>query len=127
MDSLDSSAVVTRVIDFLDPEPSMAMGEFRDRAWALYAEGRLAKEISGELGVNRNRVMKMLEEVAADRGEKLIDGRTRRSNLARKHLEPPLFQALAPSVMEQFHRGDLYSSIASTLKIDINTVRKSVN
>lgn len=127
MDSHESSAIVTHVIDFLDPDPMTVVDELQDRAWALYAEGRLAKEISGELGVNRNRVMKMLKEVAADRGEKLIDGRTRRSNLARKHLAPPLFQALAPSVMKQFHRGDLYSSIASTLKIDINTVRKSVN
>ncbi len=126
IDCRESSAVVTRVIDFLDPEPLTVVDELRDRAWALYVEGRLAKEISAELGVNRNRVVKLLEETAADRGEKLIDGRTRRSNLARKHLEPPLFQALAPRVMEQFHRGDLYSSIASTLKIDINTVRKSV-
>lgn len=126
IDSRESSAVVTRVMDFLDPDPLTVVVKLRDRAWAFYAEGRLAKEISAELGVNRNRVMKMLAEAAAARGESLLDGRTRRSSLTRKHLEPPLFQTIASSVMEQFHRGDLYSSIASTLKIDINTVRKSV-
>jgi hypothetical protein len=93
----------------------------------MYVKGTLAKEISSELGINRNRVAKLLEVAADIHGETLVDGRSRRSNLARKHLEPPLYQAIAPNVMEQFDRGELYATIAKTLNVDINTIRKSVN
>lgn len=127
MNDLGSSAFATRAIDFLDPERLVVIDNLRDRAWQMYSEGRLTKEISTELKVNRNRITQLLQEAAADHGEDLVDGRTRRTNLSRKHLEPPLFQVIAPSVMEQYHRGELYASIASCLKIDINTVRKTVN
>jgi hypothetical protein len=127
IEDVDSPAVISRVIDFIDPECVSVENDLRDRAWAMYVKGTLAKEISSELGINRNRVAKLLEVAADIHGETLVDGRSRRSNLARKHLEPPLYQAIAPNVMEQFDRGELYATIAKTLNVDINTIRKSVN
>lgn len=124
---VDSTTVVSRVIDFVDPNIVNAETDLRGRAWTMYVEkNMLVKEISSELAINRNRVAKLLEEVAAADGERLVDGRTRRSNLSRKHLEPPPYQTIASSVMELFHQRELYSTIASTLDVDINTIRKSV-
>lgn len=84
----DSSAVVSRVIDFVDPESLSAANDLRERAWQMYVSKKLNKEICLELGINRNRVAKLLEEVAAIRGECLVDGRTRRARLSRKHVQP---------------------------------------
>lgn len=125
-ETFDSSSVVSSAIDFVDPELQNAVQALRDRAWQMYSAGRLVKEIGAELKVNRNRIARLLEEAATMRGEAFVDGRSRRSQLARKHLEPPLFQAIAPQVMELFHRGELYSTIASAMNVDINTVSKTV-
>lgn len=124
--TFDSSSVVSRVMDFVDPEHQSAAQDLRDRAWQMYSAGRLVKEIGTELKVNRNRIAKLLEEAAVMHGEAFVDGRSRRAHLARKHLEPPLFQKIAPQVMELFQRRELYATIAGALNIDINTVRKAV-
>ncbi len=126
MDEIEAPEVISRVIDFFDPDIQAEAGSLRERAWLMYKEGRLAKEISAELEINRNRVADLLQEAAAVHGENLVDGRTRRATLSMKHLEQPLFQAIAPRVMELFDGGELYATIASTLKVDINTIRKSV-
>lgn len=122
----ESATVVSRAIDFVDPDVRNSENELLERVWQMYSAGRLVKEISAELNVNRNRIVRLLKEAAAIHGETFVDGRTRRANLSKKHLEPPLFQAIAPRVMEMFHRGELYATIASTLQIDINTIRKTV-
>ena len=127
MNDAESSPFISRVINFIETENMNVTNELRERVWQLYSEGRLTKEISSELKVNRNRITKLLEEASAARGEELLDGRTRRTSLHKKHLEPPLYQAIASSVMDQFDRGELYTTISSSLDIDMVTVRKAVN
>ncbi len=127
LEDAGSAPVVSRVIDLLDPERLTVEADLRDRAWQMYAEGRLVKEISAELGEHRNLIAKLLKQAAEARGEQLVDGRSRRSRLEKKHLQPPLYQAIAPQVMQLYEQGELYGTIASQLKIDINTVRESVN
>jgi hypothetical protein len=54
------------------------------------------------------------------------DGRARRSQLQKKHREPPLYEQLVGPVMELFQRCKHLGEIAVELCCDRNTVTKVV-
>ena len=54
------------------------------------------------------------------------DGRTRRSTLANKTVEPDLYRRIAERVMELSNQGRLYGEIAAMLNVDRNTVTAAV-
>jgi site-specific DNA recombinase len=94
---------------------------------ALLDEGLLVKEIGQRLQVPRNLVAEALAHWHQSRGLPVPDGRSRRASLARKHLEPPLFQKLSQPAKELYDQGLLNQEIASRLGCDPNTITKAIN
>lgn len=112
------------VIDYKRPGPSH---EESDRAWELYQVGMMNAEIAIELGCSRSKITKLIRSAAERRGEEPVDGRSRRTTLAKKHLETPLYQEIAEKVMEYWEKSDLQiDEIASELKVDRNTITHAV-
>ena len=79
------------VIDYREPTRPEALA---DQAKALFDQRLLLKEICRQLGETRAIVARALEHWHESRGIPAPDGRSRRSTLARKHLEAPLEQNL---------------------------------
>jgi hypothetical protein len=117
----ESAAVVE--IDFRDPPE---VEQWVDRVKGLYDRGLLVKAIAAELGINRNLVRDALAVWFARRGERSPDGRSRRAQLERKHLEPPLYQRVAERVKELETQGRLLQDIASELGLALNTVTRAL-
>lgn len=118
-----TSEGVEVVIDYREPAEPDALA---DRAKALFDEGLLIKEIGSRLGVSRNLVAAALARWHASRGLPAPDGRSRRSGLGRKHLEPPLFERLADEARRLAEEGLLYDQIAARLGCDRNTVTRAL-
>ena len=68
----------------------------------------------------------LLKESFALEGKELPDGRSRRSKLDKKHIEPPRYQAVADEVMALYDEGKLLGEIAEQLQLDRNRVTSSV-
>jgi len=111
------------VIDFIQPDETDQQREIAKR---MYDAKEPVFKIAEELGVSRSRATKILKEVFELLGEEKPDGRTRRSELAVKHKEPPHYQSIADDVMKLYDQGLLLGQIADALKIDRNTVTSSV-
>lgn len=112
------------VIDYRRPDPNEEDSEV---AWALYHEGKMNAEIAKTLGCSRGRVGKLIMRAADARGETVEDGRTRRSKLSKKHLEPPMYQQIADQAVAFWNESDLLiDEIAAELGVDRNTITHAV-
>lgn len=107
------------VIDYREPPEFIARSE---KAKALYDTGMMNAQIAKELGCARNYVTKLLHYWFESRGLVMPDGRSRRSTLAQKHMEPPMYQQIAGEVMELYQQRKLLQDIADALKVDRNTI-----
>ncbi|WP_235990540.1 recombinase family protein [Bremerella alba] len=112
------------VIDYRRPDPNEKDSEV---AWALYQEGKMNAEIAKNLGCSRGRVGKLIKRAADARGETVEDGRTRRSKLSKKHLEPPIYQQIADQAVALWNESDLLiDEIAAELGVDRNVLTRAV-
>lgn len=80
------------VIDFKAPDRDE---ELMERAWELYWQDKLNKDIARELGCGRGNVTRLLGKAADQHGVELEDGRKRRARLKAKQTEPPQYQLLS--------------------------------
>lgn len=110
----------------VDYRESTAPEGLADRAKALFDEGLLVKEIAARLGVTHAVTAKALRHWHVSRGLPVPDGRSRRSSLGRKHIEPPLFERLADRAGELHDLGLPNRAIAERLGCDRETVAKSL-
>lgn len=109
-------------IDFRDlDEPE----RLADQAKVLYDQGLLIKKIASELKTTRNLAAAALQHWFTSRGLEMPDGRSRRSDLAVKHLEQPLYQRLAEEVKRRCDDGQLLQDIARDLSCDRNTITQA--
>jgi len=111
------------VIDFIQPDETDQQREIAKR---MYDDKEPVFKIAEVLGVSRSRVTHILDEVFELLGEEKPDGRSRRSTLAVKHKEPPLYQSISEEVMKLFAQKLKLGQIADALEIDRNTVTSSV-
>lgn len=107
------------VIDFVDPDP---LDEKAEEVKTLYDQGLLNVVIARRLKCSKSQVTKLLHHWYESRGERMPDGRTRRSCLNVKHIDPPLYQQLSAKVMELFDQGYLLQDIAAAVNHDRNTI-----
>lgn len=110
------------VIDFVDPNPLDANSE---KAKELYDQELMNAQIAKQLGCSRSQVTKLLKHWFESRGLEMPDGRTRRSELAQQHMEPPLYQKIADDVKRLSDDRLLLQEIAEELNVDRNTVTKA--
>jgi hypothetical protein len=110
------------VIDFVEPNPMDAKCE---EAKALYDQGLMNAEIAVQLGCSRSLVTKLLHHWSELHGEQLPDGRSRRSQLTKKHMDPQLYQQIADEVKRLADAQLHFGQIAEELNCDRNTVTKA--
>ena len=110
------------VIDFVDPDPLDAEAE---RAKELYDQGLMSVEIAGRLGCSKSTVTKRIKHWFESRGQQMPDGRSRRSELKRKHSDPPMYQRISDEVKQLCDEGLLLGEIAERLNCDRNTITKA--
>lgn len=82
--------------------PSIVDDPRVDEVHRLAKEGWLATRIARHLGVSKSTLTKLLKEAAKKYGEEQLDGRTRRGQLAVKHMDPTRLELLAPRIMELY-------------------------
>ncbi len=111
------------VIDYREPNEAE---QWADRAKALYDAGMLVKQIAVKLNINRNLAHDAVEIAFERLGQQMPDGRSRRSTLDCKHLQPPKYQEIAEEVMRLYREGLLLGEIADRIPCDRNTVTKTV-
>ena len=78
----------------------------------MHRAGKLCREIAIELGYSKSKVTKLLKYAAEKHGEVLEDGRSRRSKLAKKHLDPQLYDQIVEEVMRRYEAQQLLQDIA---------------
>jgi len=81
------------VIDFRKIPEIESLSE---RAKELYDQGLMNAQIAEVLGRARSYVTKLLKHWFESRGLAMPDGRSRRATLRQKHVDPPLYQTIAP-------------------------------
>jgi len=109
-------------IDFVDPNPLDAKAK---EAKSLYDQRLMNAEIAQRLGCSRSQVTKLLKHWFESRGQLMPDGRSRRSELDRKHMEPPLFERICEEVKGLCDEGLLLQKIADRMNCDRNTITKA--
>ena len=109
-------------IDFKDPDRMQKITEQSEKAKALYDQELMNAQIAKILGVSKSMVTKLLRHWFNSRGLTMPDGRTRRSNLPKKHLEEPYYQRVADQVKELIDKGLLLDEIADVISCDRNTI-----
>jgi transposase len=107
------------VIDYREPTEAE---RWADQVKELYDRGLLIGTVAAELGISRNLARRALAAWSARAGKRLPDGRSRRSGLATRHAEPPLYQRVAEEVKSLLDEGLLMQAVAERLGIDRNTV-----
>jgi len=110
-------------IEYRDPP---AIIQESERAKELYDEDLMNAEIGVQMGCARSRVTKLLKYWFESRGLEMPDGRSRRSMLKKKHMEPPLYQQIADRVMVFYKQGMLLGDIAKKIGCDHNTITAAV-
>ncbi|MCI0366364.1 MAG: recombinase family protein, partial [Phycisphaerales bacterium] len=113
----------TVVIDFREPS---TLDEQANSAKELYDQGILNVEIGHEMGCSKSRVTQLLRHWFESRGQSMPDGRSRRSQLKRKHREPPPYQEIADGVMELVRENWLLQDIATKLNVDRDMVTAAI-
>lgn len=111
-------------VDLRRPSPRDAELE---QVWDLKTQGLLCLEIAQRLNCSKGKVTKLLKQAAQQRGLPYEDGRSRRTNLERKHREPPLFERIAPEVGRLVDAGMLLIEVAERLNLDRTTLTKAYN
>ncbi len=111
------------VIDFVDPNPLDAEAE---KAKQLYDQGLMNLDIAKRLGWSKSQVTKLIRHWFESRGQQMPDGRSRRSQLTRKHSEPPMYQRISDRVKKLYDDGLLLGEIAEHLTCDHNTITKAL-
>jgi hypothetical protein len=111
------------VIDFVDPDP---LDKPSEEAKALYDQDLLEVVIAATMKRSKSMITKLLHHWFNSRGQTLPDGRTRRSRLKKKHVEPPDFQQLVVKVMELYEQEIELGDIAQAVGYDRNTITKVV-
>jgi DNA invertase Pin-like site-specific DNA recombinase len=106
-------------IDFRDPPEIEALAE---KARQLYDQDMMHARIAEDLGCSRSRLTKLLHHSFDSQGLPMPDGRSRRSTLEQKHMQPTLQEKLTDEVMQLYDQGMLLGEIAETKGIDRNTV-----
>jgi DNA invertase Pin-like site-specific DNA recombinase len=107
------------VIDFVDPDP---LDEKAEEVKALYDQGLLNTVIAQKLKTSKSQVTKLLHHWFESRGERMPDGRARRSQLLVKHADPLPYQQLETQVMELYDQKHPLQDIAGTVDRDRNTI-----
>jgi uncharacterized protein YjcR len=110
-------------IDYREAAPIVAESE---RAKSLYDKKMMNAVIATKMGCSRSRLTKILKYWFESRNLEMPDGRSRRSQLERKHLTPPLYQRIADDVMQLYNGNLPLRQIAQQLGCDINTITTSV-
>jgi DNA invertase Pin-like site-specific DNA recombinase len=110
-------------VEFKEPSTLEARSE---EIKALFDRGLMLAEIAQRQGLHRNQVTVALQYWYERRGLTAPDGRARRSQLKKKHLMPPPYQAVAEQAMELYRRGKLLQAIASELGLDRNTITQAI-
>jgi len=111
------------VIHFVDPNPLDAAAA---EAKELYDQGLMNAEIAQRLGCSRGQVTKRLKHWFESRGLSMPDGRSRRAQLSRKHMEMPLYQQISEPAMKLSEEKLLIAEIAERLDVDRNTVTSAI-
>lgn len=111
------------IIDFVDPNPLDAKAA---KAKELYDQGMLHCDIHKELKCSLSMVTKLLKHAFKLLGEPFPDGRGRRSELAKKQSEPPLYQKLSEEVYRLSATELHLEEIAERLDVDANTVTRAL-
>lgn len=110
------------VIDFVAPNPLDAQSE---QVKQLEDQGLMHIEIAQRLNCSKSNVTKLLRHWYESRGQKMPDGRTRRSQLARKHTEPPLYQRISDEVKLLCDEDWLLGEIADHFHCTATTITKA--
>ncbi len=118
-----SSEGIEVVIDYREPSEAE---QWAERAKVLYDAGLLVKQIARELNIHRNLAHDAVEIAFERLGRQMPDGRSRRSTLDCKHLQPPKYQEIAEEVMRLYREGLLLGEIAERLGYDRNLVTKAI-
>lgn len=111
------------VVDFVEQDPA---DDEADRAKELYDQGLMCLEIGRQLGWAKSKVTKRIRHWFESRGIPMPDGRSRRSQLKRKHLEPPLYVQLSDPAKSLYDDGLLLGEIADQLGCDRNTITHAI-
>jgi len=111
------------VIDYRESTAAEALG---DRVKALYDRGMLIKAVATELGITRNLAAKALASWHQIRGLEVPDGRSRRSTLEKKHLEPPKYARIADEAIRLCEAGLLMQEIGERLDCDRTTLTRAI-
>ena len=110
------------VIDFVDPNPYDDESEL---AKALYDQKLMNVAISKRLNCSPSKVTKLIRYWFESRGQEMPDGRSRRSQLAFKHQEPPMYQRISDEVKQLYDKKLLIGEIAEKMKCDRNTITEA--
>ena len=110
-------------IDFIRP---LEIEDQAERAWQLaMIDNWLNREIAAELGCCMSYVTKLLKHAARKHGQPFVDGRARRSQRARKHVDPPLYQKVADEVVRRSSSEKL-GDIAKSLGVCDDVITASI-
>jgi DNA invertase Pin-like site-specific DNA recombinase len=107
------------VINFVDPDP---LDKKSEGAKALYDQGLLNVATAKELKCSKSQVTKLLHHWYESRGLQMPDGRSRRSQLPVKHLDPLPYQLLEKQVMELYDQNYLLQDIATIVDHHRDTI-----
>ncbi len=109
-------------VDFIErPESELLADEVKK----LYDQQLPIKLIAKRLGKGLALVRRALDYWFDSRGLTQEDGRTRRSGLPVKHIEPPMYQKISDQVHTLAEKGLLFQQIARQLDVDRNTVTQA--
>ena len=116
-------------IDFREPSPAERLA---DSVKSLWDQNLLVKQIARTLSeqegepVSRNLTRLAVAHWFTSRGLPVPDGRSRRSNLSEKTVDPSLPKRIADGVMKLFNQNLLLSEIANRLGVNPDTVTAAV-
>jgi len=99
-------------IDFREP---LSWADEANRAKELYDQGLMNLQIAAVLGCPPGWVTKLLKHWFRSHGIDMLDGRTRRSTLAKKQMGTPLYEKLAEPATALWNEGMADVQIAARL------------
>lgn len=112
----------TVTVDFIEPE---LVDPRLERAKALYDQGEINVLIAKELGCSKSKVTSLLRKAFGNLGQEMPDGRGRRSQLSRKHIETPFYQRISEDVFQLYSQGVLLQDMTERFKTNRTTLRSA--
>jgi hypothetical protein len=110
----------------IDYRETSALEKECEHAKKLYDHGYLNSQIAAALGCARNWVTKLLRFWFDSRGLTMPDGRSRRSSLSRKQVQPTMYQQIADQAKALWDEGLADVQIAERLLCSAPTVVAAV-